>query len=518
MNTTPYIVRKGDSLSKIAKAHGVSLQELVKKNNLNNPELIRIGQKIDIPAKADPKPIKPSSEDPSNWLGTLALQFVDVLNKPIEMLNVAIKVDGKEVKHTTDAQGKVPDLDIKSQNSPIEVTVEKLTGGWKKIAELTAWSETMYVRLRSPKVKLDSEMRTHEGPSQTNKTQKPTTQSAGEVTVTRSANGNPVQNVASECPNPENLRLGANMKYRDFIISAGKRSGIAPQAIAAIMNAEAATLTTTRQIPKIDKKTGKPILDKNGKPAFKIVKENSGEWNARSASPLSSARGMTQFLDASWIDEALINDTFLNARLIKEGWLTTTKIQVKKGKEFVDKVVPAFKLSNDTFVTATPKKTLARVLSAKPYITARATASDSNLQKVLDLRFEAEYAIQTAVDYGMQNLKGLEKFGFEISSLNDGEKAKMIYLTHHLGLADAKAFIKNSMTAEHAQYLLEQQVGAAGAKKKADSMSGSYLLAHRNWLNTFINKKIDLKEKMCDPSKSVEPRDLLQITEALSAN
>jgi hypothetical protein len=93
-----------------------------------------------------------------------------------------------------------------------------------------------------------------------------------------------------------------------------------PQAIAAIMNAEAATLVVKRQIPKTDKK-GKPVLGKDGKPTFKIIKENTGEWDAKSASPLSSARGMTQFLDASWIDEALTNGTFLNARLNKEGWL-----------------------------------------------------------------------------------------------------------------------------------------------------------------------------------------------------
>lgn len=165
-------------------------------------------------------------------------------------------------------------------------------------------------------------------------------------------------------------------------------------------------------------------------------------------------------------------------------------------------------------VTAAPKRSLARVLSSKPYITARATASDENLQKVLDLRFEAEYAIQTAVDYGMQNLKGLEHAGFKISSLNDGEKAKIIYLTHHLGLADAKAFI-NNVTAEHAQYLLEQQVGAAGAKTKAALTSNDYLLAHRTWLDNFINGKIILVDKMCDKSKADKVRSLVDITEAL---
>jgi murein DD-endopeptidase MepM/ murein hydrolase activator NlpD len=519
--STIYTVRPGDSLSKIAKAHGISTHDLVKANHIHNPEVIRIGKKLTMPEKkqAAPQAHTPSPKEPehTSWMGTLALQFVDVLNKPIEMLSVAINVNGKETKHKTDGNGKIPDVEVDAKDTPIQVTVEKISGGWKKITEFTAWSEAMYVRLRSPKVMLHSEMRVHEGPTQTSKTQKPVPQPVGTVTVSRSPNGNPVQKVALECPNPENLRLGPNVKYRDIIIAAGKRSGFIPQAIAAIMNAEAATLVVKRQLPKIDKKTGKPVLGKDGKPTFKITKENTGEWDAKSASPLSSARGMTQFLDASWIDEALTNGTFLNARLNKEGWLTTTTIQVKKGKAVVDKVVPAFKLSNGTLVTATPKRSLARVLSSKPYITGRATASDANLQKILDLRFEPEYAIQTAVDYGVQNLKGLENAGFKVNSVNDGEKAKMIYLTHHLGLADAKAFINNVMTAEHAQYLLEQQIGSAKAKKMSVANSNDYLKTHRKWLAEFIDGKIKLTPRMCDPTKSEDVRGLIEITEAIHA-
>lgn len=43
------IVNKGDSLSKIAKTHGVSVEALTKANNLDNPDLIKIGQKLKLP-------------------------------------------------------------------------------------------------------------------------------------------------------------------------------------------------------------------------------------------------------------------------------------------------------------------------------------------------------------------------------------------------------------------------------------------------------------------------------------
>lgn len=47
---TTYTVQKGDNLSKIAREHGISLQELLVANNLNRDSIIRVGQVITIPA------------------------------------------------------------------------------------------------------------------------------------------------------------------------------------------------------------------------------------------------------------------------------------------------------------------------------------------------------------------------------------------------------------------------------------------------------------------------------------
>lgn len=44
-----YIVKKGDTLSKIALQFGVSVEELVKANSIENANLIYIGQKLEIP-------------------------------------------------------------------------------------------------------------------------------------------------------------------------------------------------------------------------------------------------------------------------------------------------------------------------------------------------------------------------------------------------------------------------------------------------------------------------------------
>lgn len=47
-----YVVKKGDALSKIARAHGVTVKALMEANGIANANSIRIGQKLVIPAKA----------------------------------------------------------------------------------------------------------------------------------------------------------------------------------------------------------------------------------------------------------------------------------------------------------------------------------------------------------------------------------------------------------------------------------------------------------------------------------
>ncbi|WP_146000749.1 hypothetical protein, partial [Chimaeribacter coloradensis] len=91
-----------------------------------------------------------------------------------------------------------------------------------------------------------------------------------------------------------------------------------------------------------------------------------------------------------------------------------------------------------------------------------------------------------ATDYGVHNLEALEKAGYRIAALDDAEKAKLIYLTHHLGLTDTIRFIKGTITEEAAKRLLIAQVGAGKAAKRANENQGSYRIVHRAWLNSFI--------------------------------
>ncbi|MCK5706956.1 MAG: LysM peptidoglycan-binding domain-containing protein [Candidatus Aureabacteria bacterium] len=46
-----HIVKKGESLTRIAKKYGVSLKEILKENKIDDPEEIKTGEKIRIPLK-----------------------------------------------------------------------------------------------------------------------------------------------------------------------------------------------------------------------------------------------------------------------------------------------------------------------------------------------------------------------------------------------------------------------------------------------------------------------------------
>ena len=42
----PYVVQAGDTLSAIAKKYNVALEQLMKWNNIKNPDILTIGQRL----------------------------------------------------------------------------------------------------------------------------------------------------------------------------------------------------------------------------------------------------------------------------------------------------------------------------------------------------------------------------------------------------------------------------------------------------------------------------------------
>jgi LysM repeat protein len=62
-----YTVVSGDSLSSIAKRFGVKTSDIIRANDMQNPDSIRIGQKLHIPNKTETKIVekKSSENEPS---------------------------------------------------------------------------------------------------------------------------------------------------------------------------------------------------------------------------------------------------------------------------------------------------------------------------------------------------------------------------------------------------------------------------------------------------------------------
>src|SRR5574342_661676 len=72
---TTYIVQSGDTLSAIAQRFGVSLSALIAANNLTNPNLIFVGQRLTIPGPGAPGTPAPTSRP----AGTYIVQRGDTL-------------------------------------------------------------------------------------------------------------------------------------------------------------------------------------------------------------------------------------------------------------------------------------------------------------------------------------------------------------------------------------------------------------------------------------------------------
>ncbi len=72
-----YYVRRGDTLANIAVRYGVSLQALMSANNIGNPNLIYVGQRLVIPGRSNPAPAPTPKPQPNPAPGTSG-RWIDI--------------------------------------------------------------------------------------------------------------------------------------------------------------------------------------------------------------------------------------------------------------------------------------------------------------------------------------------------------------------------------------------------------------------------------------------------------
>lgn len=467
------VVHQGDTLGKIAKEYHCLIEELASYNGLNNPALIYPGQIIKIPPEHYAYP--EAGDAPGNDQCTLSFSFEDLIEKPIAGLKVkVVSALGDVYESVTDGMGKIENFTTKAE-AELKVFVSSAAGKVKEVASFTPLFGTLDVILSSPKIRVKGKSIALTGPvGQVGNT----SPEINQVNTGRDPQGAPRVHISHTCPNKYDLMLLKNVIYWNQIIAASERSGIIPQCIAAVISAEAA-----KYIGGVWKPTSVCI--------------DSGNTTALENVYKSSAAGMTQFLNSSWMSETFRAGTYLYEKANEQGLVTDKPALDRHGVERRNHsgetlYEKKFEIAPDTWKNLTELKSQRLITGKTPYPRGATPA----VQQWLNLRFKPEYAIMAAVDYGVANLASLKNAGYKIDGLNDAEKAKLIYLTHHLGLSDAIQFIKNNITEEHASELLKAQVGRRSAAARCAG-EGNYIKAHRVWLMEYINNNINLEGYFC---------------------
>jgi hypothetical protein len=204
--------------------------------------------------------------------------------------------------------------------------------------------------------------------------------------------------------------LGANAGYLPTLTAAAERTGLPAPALAAIVQAEAAS-------------------------------GPDGRWLAYSRNPRSSAVGLGQFLNGTWISEAERPGTWLHDVAAGHGWLND------HGKVRGDARSP-----------------------------------------LLALRYDGEAAIQTIADYAKANLADLRAAGVSLDGSIQGI-ARTAYVGHHLGLGDAIRFLKGELAPDRARTLLKTQIGTPATEERIAG-AGNAIQAHRDWLLGYVARAV----------------------------
>jgi hypothetical protein len=297
---------------------------------------------------------------------------------------------------------------------------------------------------------------------------------------TRNKNNNPVViAIGPECPNKDNLCLGKNNIFRKAILDAAKRCKLDPQALGALINAEAAQLT--KYVPVLDA-NGQPKLGKNKQVQKRI--EYLG-WNPNSFNAGSNAAGLTQFIVGTWLGYALQGNSHLHQQCVARGWIRT--IENKRGQKHHE-----FVLSTGLSV---------------PRPEQQQYVSDANVKDCLQLRFDPTCSIEAAADLGYDNLRVLENSHFDLSKTTSSDKAKLMYLLHHEGPSNGVLFIKNKLASmskgkfasslERLKSIFVLQIGAKLADKYLNEADNNVELAYRRWLCKYIDDKVVYGDYCC---------------------
>lgn len=85
-----YVVKKGDTLTKIAKLHGVRIVDLKTWNNIENANLIQVGQVLKTSAPTPTQPTQATQPTPNVPRGTYTVKSGDTLSQIAERVGMSV--------------------------------------------------------------------------------------------------------------------------------------------------------------------------------------------------------------------------------------------------------------------------------------------------------------------------------------------------------------------------------------------------------------------------------------------
>lgn len=141
-----YTVVKGDTLGKIAKATGTTKSDLIKLNQISDPNRLEVGQRLALRKEV---------------VTGLQLLFLDWNRDPIAGLEYILEYAGKVIKEVTPANGLGRKVFTDAATDEVRIFVKRLDGTLKEIGTLVSGYGNKLVTLLSPSVKIDGKTEKH---------------------------------------------------------------------------------------------------------------------------------------------------------------------------------------------------------------------------------------------------------------------------------------------------------------------------------------------------------------------
>ena len=175
----------------------------------------------------------------------------------------------------------------------------------------------------------------------------------------------------------------------------------------------------------------------------------TGQWNANSKASTSTATGLTQFINSTWRGEAVRSGGLLNDEAKRLG-----------------------------------------VVNA-----SNAIVDDARL---LAMRLDPRVSILAGADYAIANLVILRNAGALPVTLDPAGTAKLAYLAHHEGPNRATRFLRGQMGYVTDGILAANVPNAARRQELLDAAGGDRGVAYRTWFAGYVDRNVDIRQFMAD--------------------